>query len=123
MNRCHGSELTATGPGLTVIGAAIVEPMIVGPIAVATCPMLGPTNARAVPQIWLLVAPASPTPDGAFGPTQSAGALAWPPCATPSGQPIGGKAALALETGAAAASAAIAADSARSRLGLARGRL
>jgi hypothetical protein len=51
MIRRHGTDPTATGPELTVIGARTVEPMIVGPIAVATCPVLGPTNARTAPQI------------------------------------------------------------------------
>jgi hypothetical protein len=59
-----------------VIGAAMVEPMIVGPIAVAICPALGPTKTWIEAKSWLLVAPASPTPDGALAPTHALGALA-----------------------------------------------
>ena len=49
--RGQGHQLTATGPGLTVIGPATAEPTIVGPTAVAICPMLVPTTGMATPQI------------------------------------------------------------------------
>src|SRR5258706_9003099 len=93
--------------------------------------MLGPTKARVAPQTWFVVAPASPTPDGPFGPTQAAGMLAWPPCTRPPagtpmgvkpvpapGKPTGKTSALAPETGAATASKATAADSAMMRTDL-----
>ena len=48
------------------------EPMIVGPITLAICPICGPEKLRTAPHVWAEVLPLLPPTDGRFVPTQPA---------------------------------------------------
>jgi hypothetical protein len=55
------------------------EPMIVGPITLAICPICGPVKDRTAPHVCAEVLPAFPPTDGLFVPTQPAEPIWLPP--------------------------------------------
>jgi hypothetical protein len=66
-SRCYGTVFT-TFPALTVTGARTVEPMIVGPTWLSTCPRVGPMNERTVKHAVGSAPPVAPTFSALFDP-------------------------------------------------------
>jgi hypothetical protein len=61
----YGAALM-TGPALMITGPRTVEPMIVGPTWLFTCPIAGPMNDRTALQLVAEVPPAPPAVEGRY---------------------------------------------------------